>query len=86
MAECKRCGLKTVLSEDDIAKMVSEVRNMRGVKLVDNAEYSRRLDICRGCEKFEYGSTCALCGCVMQVRAMLSDGRCPYPNKSKWQN
>ena len=85
MAKCKRCGLKTVLSNDDIEKMVGEVRAMRGVRLVDEAEYARRLAICGGCEKLEYGSTCSLCGCVMQVRAMLLDGRCPFPKKSKWQ-
>ena len=48
MAKCKRCGLKTVLSNDDIEKMVGEVRAMRGVRLVDEAEYARRLAICGG--------------------------------------
>lgn len=85
MAICKRCGLKTILSEEDIQKMVSDVRKMRGTRLVNDDEYNRRLEICRSCEKLEYGSTCALCGCVIQVRAMLHDGRCPYPKKSKWQ-
>lgn len=84
MAKCKRCGLKTVLSEEDIEKMVGEVRAMRGIRLAPDAEYARRLEICRGCEKLEYGSTCMLCGCVVHVRAMLADGRCPYPRKSKW--
>ncbi|MCH5213444.1 MAG: hypothetical protein J1G06_10560 [Oscillospiraceae bacterium] len=85
MAVCKRCGLKTVLSEEDIQKMVNNVRKMRGIRLVDDDEYNRRLEICRNCGKLEYGSTCALCGCVVQVRAMLQDGRCPYPKKSRWQ-
>ena len=85
MAICKRCGLKTVLSEEEIKKMVDDVRKMNGIRLVNDAEYNRRLEICRDCEKLEYGSTCAFCGCVVQVRAMLNDGRCPYPKKSKWQ-
>jgi hypothetical protein len=83
-SKCKRCGIKTVLSEADIEKMIAEVRAMRGIRFADDEEYNRRLKICKGCEKLEYGSTCALCGCVMQVRAMLKDGRCPYPKKSKW--
>ena len=85
MAQCKRCGLKTVLSDEDINKMVAEVRAMRGIRLVDEDEYNRRLEICRSCEKFEYGSTCTLCGCVMQVRAQLRDSKCPYPKQSKWK-
>lgn len=84
MAKCKRCGLKAVLSEADIEKMVNEVRSMRGIRLAAEEEYMKRLEICRSCEKLEYGSTCSLCGCVMQVRAMLSDGRCPYPRAPKW--
>ncbi len=84
MAKCKRCALKTALSEADIEKMVGEVRSMRGIRLADDEKYAERLRICQACEKFEYGSTCALCGCVMQVRAMLSDGRCPYPCTPKW--
>lgn len=84
MAKCKRCGIKTILSEADIEKMVSEIRSMRGIRLADEDKYNQRLEICRSCEKFEYGSTCSLCGCVMQARALLRDGRCPYPRRPKW--
>ena len=82
MRKCKRCGLKTVLNEDEINKMVEQVKGMRGVRLVDETMYSERISVCGECEKLEYGSTCMLCGCVMQVRARLSDGRCPA---KKWQ-
>lgn len=84
MGKCKRCGIKTVLSEADIERMVGEVRAMRRIRLVDEDTYEKRLAVCRMCEKFEYGSTCALCGCVMQVRALLTDGRCPFPREPKW--
>ncbi|MGN0182584.1 MAG: DUF6171 family protein [Candidatus Ornithomonoglobus sp.] len=82
--KCKRCGLKTVLSQEDIARMVNEVRSMKGMRFVEDEEYKRRISICGECEKLEYGSTCALCGCVMQVRAMLADGKCPFPKNRKW--
>lgn len=84
MEKCKRCASKTKLSDEDIAKMVCEVRGMRGVKTVDEQEYSRRLKCCAECDKFEYGSTCTLCGCIMQVRALLTTGKCPYPKNPKW--
>lgn len=81
MAICKRCGLKTVLSEKDIEKMVSEVTSMKGIRLVNSDTYTTRFGVCSECSYFMYGSTCSICGCVMQVRARLSDGKCP---KKKW--
>ena len=81
MEKCKRCAAKTVLSEEDIQKMIDEVRAMRGVRLMGDEAYEKRLAVCGECDKFMYGSTCSVCGCVMQVRAMLIGGRCP---KKKW--
>ncbi len=66
--------------------MVEDVRSMRGVRLVPEPEFERRFGICMSCEKLEDGSTCMLCGCIMQVRARLADGRCPYPGGGRWKN
>ena len=84
MENCKRCSHKTSLTDRDIQKMVDEVTKMKGIRLVDDEEYKRRFNICKDCDRFEYGSTCMVCGCVMQVRARLSDGKCPYPKNRKW--
>ena len=84
MAVCKRCGLKTVLTADDVEKAVEQVRVMKGIKLADDETYNKRLSICRECDKLEYGCTCMLCGCIVNVRAVMADGKCPYPKKSKW--
>lgn len=81
MAKCKRCGLKTALSETDIQKMVDSVTSMKGIRLVGDDTYKERFNICTECDSFMYGSTCSVCGCVMRVRALLSDGKCP---KKKW--
>lgn len=81
MAKCKRCGLKTVLDDEDIAKMVDEVTHMDGVTLVSEEEYIRRSTFCAECDKLGYGSTCMLCGAVVQVRCRLEKGRCPA---QKW--
>ena len=86
MKKCKRCGLKTALTDEDIQKMIQQVRAMRGVRLATDEERNKRLAACGECDKLMYGSTCALCGCVVEVRAMLKDGKCPYPKKSKWQS
>lgn len=82
MDRCKRCGLKTVLNKEDIEKMLGEIKSMKGVKLAEDSVYKARLNVCRNCEKLEYGSTCMACGCVVQARAVLKDGRCPM---KKWR-
>lgn len=84
MTKCKRCLVKNEVTDEVIEKMVDEVRAMKGVRLVSEAEFERRYSICRECEKLEYGSTCMLCGCVVQVRARLENGKCPYPKHGKW--
>lgn len=81
MRKCKRCGLKTVLNEEEINKAVEQVTRMKGVRLVSEEEFKNRFAVCIECEKLEYGSTCMLCGCIMQVRARLADGKCPA---KKW--
>lgn len=81
MVKCKRCGMKTVLSNEDIQKMVDEVTKMKGIRLACEHIYNLRFNCCKSCDSFVYGSTCSVCGCVMQVRARLSDGKCP---KKKW--
>ncbi|MDO5396626.1 MAG: hypothetical protein Q4G33_01735 [bacterium] len=83
MARCKRCSLKTVLSDKDTAPMVKEVM-ASGMKLVDEEEYSRRLRTCMECEKLAYGTTCMLCGAVVQVRCLTERGKCPFPKNPKW--
>lgn len=81
MGKCKICGLKTHLSEDDIQKMIDEVISMKGIRLADEDVYKSRYDACMECDNLMYGSTCSQCGCIIQVRARLADGRCP---KKKW--
>lgn len=81
MAKCKRCGLTTMLSDEDIQKMIDEVTNMKGIRLISEEIYAERFNCCKSCDSFMYGSTCSVCGCVMQVRARLLDGKCP---KKKW--
>lgn len=83
MKPCRRCAAKTALTNEDIQRMVLQVTSMKGVRLIDNNIYEKRISACLDCEHLEYGSTCMLCGCVMQVRARLENGGCPAKPK-KW--
>lgn len=84
MTICKRCGLKTELKDEDINKAVEQVKAIKGIKIADDSTYNKRLNICKECEKLGYGSTCMMCGCIVNVRAIIANGKCPYPKKSKW--
>jgi hypothetical protein len=46
---------------------------------VTDEVYERRLARCFACPSLQYGTTCAYCGCVVQVRAKLKDKTCPAP-------
>lgn len=82
MEKCKRCGLKTVLNEEEIAEAVDAVKTMKGVKRAEDSVYRARLDVCGRCEKLAYGSTCMSCGCLVRVRALPAGGKCPL---KKWK-
>lgn len=71
-----------MLSEGDIQKMVDDVIHMNGARLIDDMTYKSRLETCGECSFLMYGSTCGSCGCIVKVRALMYDGRCP---KKKWQ-
>lgn len=42
----------------------------------DEAEYGRRLAVCRECDRLRDG-TCSLCGCYVEARAAKARLRCP---------
>ena len=75
--ECKGCGASVRLSEAEVQRILAEYFQGRPVATVDDVEYERRLAICRSCDRFDYGTTCRHCGCLVQVRAKLADQSCP---------
>jgi hypothetical protein len=50
--------------------------------MVDDAEFERRMAICRGCEHYE-NDRCKKCGCFLNLKARLQSesGQCPV---GKW--
>ena len=84
MKKCRRCLNSPNVSEAEIEKAVERLKAMKGIRLADSDTVSRRLTACSECDRFEYGSTCMLCGCLVRVRALMADGKCPYPKNNKW--
>ena len=58
--------------------MVERVSRISEMCVTDEF-YERRLSRCFACPSLQYGTTCAYCGCVVQVRAKLKDKTCPAP-------
>jgi hypothetical protein len=76
--DCKGCGASVRLSDGEVQRIIAEYFQGRQVAVVDDAEYQRRLAICRSCEQLVYGATCRHCGCLVPVRAKLADQPCPH--------
>ncbi len=77
---CKKC----LLAELDNDKLLAEVRTaidrLDAADKVTDAEYERRLAVCRECDYLNEG-TCNACGCYVELRAAAKSGNCPY---KKW--
>lgn len=77
---CRRCLLSDISKEQYEALIVNGLKALPQEDLVDESSCSKRLEICRECEKLNEG-TCLACGCFVEIRAALKKGRCPY---NKW--
>ena len=53
-----------------------------GFKIADEEVYNQRLEICRGCDRFENNRFCKECGCFMDLKAKIEVAECPL---DKWQ-
>lgn len=78
---CVRCLLQDYDEEAYVSKLLRVIRLMKPQEKAGEEEIARRLGICRECEKLEMG-TCLACGCYVELRSALKNGRCPY---KKWQ-
>jgi len=81
---CKGCTETVRRTPQEVEEWMR--RRMSGPEwpAVPEQEYERRLAECRTCPSLVYGTTCKICGCLVQVRAKLPDARCPYPYEPRW--
>ena len=78
--KCKRCLIRDMAEEDrkDLEKYIDAIKPQD--RAPEDLE-EKRLDICRTCDSLE-DATCMACGCYVEFRAALRDGRCP---RKKWK-
>ena len=77
---CTRCLLKDYSKEVYEKLIVEGLKALPAEDLADEEVTSKRLSVCKDCEKINQG-TCLACGCYVEIRAALKGGKCPY---SKW--
>lgn len=73
---CRKC-LLAESSPEDFEKYIGRVlRGMKPEELAPEEIYRRRLLACQTCGKLS-GATCMSCGCLVELRAALKEGKCP---------
>ncbi|MCI9409515.1 MAG: hypothetical protein HFJ89_06815 [Oscillospiraceae bacterium] len=76
---CRKC----LLAETDLTGVYASVREMVAAlpewRKTSEAEYNRRLGICKSCDFLGEG-TCEKCGCYVDLRAARSEMHCPHEN------
>lgn len=73
---CKRCLLREMAEADQ--KMIKKYKDaIKSEDQVSDAEYEKRLSLCKACDRLNAG-TCAACGCYVELRAAAKISHCPY--------
>lgn len=83
MIPCKKCMLEDIDFDGIYAHITQLIELIPEEERTAEAEYRRRLDICRQCECLHSG-TCEKCGCYVELRAARSKMDCPHEDK-RWK-
>ena len=79
-AHCIRCLLQDYDEEAYLSKLLRVIRLMKPSERAKEEVTKKRLQTCTQCSYLDRG-TCLACGCYVELRASVRDGRCPY---KKW--
>jgi len=79
---CKKCLLRDMEESEYFVDLQKYIAHLDEDLKVEEAEYERRLNLCRGCEYLRNGM-CGKCGCFVELRALLKKKCCPDVKK-KW--
>lgn len=82
MSECRACQYTGEIHKKAVEAEIKRLSQMKNVSLCTEEELNRRLEKCSSCEYLDINNVCLMCGCYVQIRALLRDSRCPAKNKS----
>ena len=80
---CVRCLLREMDAGEEYERLKRYLDSFEKDIRVTEAEYERRLAICRECSYLIDG-ICGKCGCFVEARALRRQGTCPH-EESRWQ-
>ena len=82
--ECKGCSSSVKISDEEIEKMFGDLKKVKKVNVISQKVYEQRIASCQECKYLDFGTTCRQCGCIVEIKAKLAKGECPYPGSSRW--
>lgn len=82
MQKACRCLLKELDDLEFWEQVEDYLQSLPAEAKVDQEEYEQRLSACKSCENLVNGF-CALCGCVVELRAAKRGMHCPR-TPSQW--
>lgn len=80
---CKGCSDSYKVTEQQIARVLSSPMFQSEQSVPDDI-YERRLKACDACPALLNGTTCSVCGCIVQISAKLKNRECPKPGDRRW--
>mgnify|MGYP005787948099 CR=1 FL=1 len=81
---CRKCLLEDMDETEYFRHLKDYIAAYPKEKRAEDAEYSRRLEICRSCGEL-YDGMCRKCGCYVELRALKKQARCAAV-PDKWQS
>lgn len=81
--QCKGCRDEYRVTDEQIDRILAAPMFQSDLCVPDEV-YELRLKQCSGCPKFQYGTTCVVCGCFVRIAAKYKDRACPNPGDSRW--
>ena len=79
---CRKCLLREMGEEEYFENLHEYIQNIDQDLKVEKAEYEQRLALCKECENLMNGM-CRICGCYVELRAVMKKNYCPDVEK-KW--
>lgn len=79
---CKKCLLYELDEKSTYESVYRYIAQIEPEAKVDDSTYQGRLQQCRECE-FLLSGMCRICGCFVEMRAIMKKNSCPGSNK-KW--
>ena len=73
---CRKCLLRDMDRGEYFKNMYEYIENLDEEVKTPQAEYERRLALCKECERLLDGM-CAVCGCYVEMRAAVTGNHCP---------